>query len=205
MFHQLINWLPISSFSSLWYWLFPFEILDESVQCLLHWPGPSSNGLYPFLCTKNRLDWRGFNQASEIGNVLTKHCGVSISHCALSRTQNTMPQTSMSSTPASKTNLRKAFDVSKSDSPTGVTHIAPIDDVITTMATTQVISKMLRAQQNCRIDVWCLADARKTLWSTLNPAKGHLRELNKTSQPELSRMTKPIAELRKTKCKEGCN
>jgi predicted amidophosphoribosyltransferase len=43
------------------------------------------------------------------------------------------------------------------DGLTGVTHIALIDDVVTTMTTTQTISRMLREQQACRIDVWCLA------------------------------------------------
>ena len=93
--------------------------------------------------------------------------------------------------------------MSKSDSLTGVTHIALIDGVVKTLATTQAISRMLRAQQDCQIDVWCLVRTRKTLWSTLKLAKGNLREMKKSSQPELSRMTKPIAELRK-KCEEGC-
>ena len=119
--------------------------------------------LVPVPLHRNRLDSRGFNQASEIGNALAKHCGVSISHCALSRTRNTQPQTSMSSAAARKANLRKGFDVSKSNSLTGLTHIALIDDVLTAMATTQAIPRMLRAQQDYRIDVRCLAPARKTL------------------------------------------
>ena len=104
--------------------------------------------LIPAPLHRNQLDLRGFNQASEIGNVLAKHCGVSISHCTLSRTRNTQPQTSMSSAAARKANLRKGFNVSKSDSLTGVTHIALIDTVVTTMATIQAISRMLRAQQD---------------------------------------------------------
>jgi ComF family protein len=119
--------------------------------------------LVPVPLHRNRLDSRGFNQASEIGNVLAKYCGISISHTALSRTRNTQPQTSMSSAPVNSANLRNAFGVSKSDSLTGVTHIALIDGVVTTMATTQAISRMLRAQQDCRIDVWCLARASRTL------------------------------------------
>jgi len=63
----------------------------------------------------------------------------------------------MSSATARKKNLWKAFAVRKLNGLTGVTHIALIDDVVTTMATTQTISRMLREQQACRIDVWCLA------------------------------------------------
>jgi predicted amidophosphoribosyltransferase len=53
--------------------------------------------------------------------------------------------------------------VNRLDGLTGVTHIALIDDVVTTMATTQAISRMLREQQDCRIDVRCLARASRTL------------------------------------------
>ena len=116
--------------------------------------------LVPVPLHKSRLDSRGFNQASEICNVLARYCGVSISHCALRKIRNTQPQTSMSSAAARKANLRKAFAVSRLDGLKGVTHIALVDDVVTTMATTQAISRMLREQQDCRIDVWCLARTR---------------------------------------------
>ena len=116
--------------------------------------------LLPVPLHESRLDSRGFNQASEICNVLTKHCEVPVSHCALRKIRNTEPQTLMGSAAARKANLHKAFTVSRPDSLTGITHIALIDDVVTTMATTQAISRMLREQQDCRIDVWCLARTR---------------------------------------------
>ena len=117
--------------------------------------------LLPVPLHKSRLESRGFNQAGEICNVLAKYCGVSVSHSALSKIRNTEPQTSMSSAAARKANLRRAFAVRRLDVLTGVTHIALIDDVVTTMATTQAISRMLREQQDCRIDVWCLARANR--------------------------------------------
>ena len=113
--------------------------------------------LLPVPLHKNRLGSRGFNQASEICNVLSEYCTVATSHSSLIKIQNTQPQTSMSSATARKKNLRKAFAVRQLDGLTGVTHIALIDDVVTTMTTTQTISRMLREQQACRIDVWCLA------------------------------------------------
>ena len=113
--------------------------------------------LLPVPLHKNRLGSRGFNQASEICNVLSEYCAVATSHSSLIKIQNTQPQTSMSSATARKKNLRKAFAVRQLDGLTGVTHIALIADVVTTMTTTQTISRMLREQQDCRIDVWCLA------------------------------------------------
>ncbi|PCI81187.1 MAG: phosphoribosyltransferase [SAR86 cluster bacterium] len=113
--------------------------------------------LLPVPLHKSRLGSRGFNQASEMCNVLSKYCGVSISNSVLTKIRNTEPQASMSSAAARKANLRKAFAVSRLDDLEGVTHIALIDDVVTTMATTEAISRMLLEKQDCRIDVWCLA------------------------------------------------
>ena len=121
---------------------------------------PKPELLLPVPLSKSRLGSRGFNQAAEISNVLSRYCGVSVSHHAISKIRNTEPQTSMSSAAARKANLRKAFAVNRPESLTGITHIALVDDVVTTMATTQTISKILREQLDCRIDVWCLARTR---------------------------------------------
>ena len=118
--------------------------------------------LLPVPLHKSRLDSRGFNQASEICNVLSKYSGISVSHSTLSKVRNTEPQTSMNSAIARKANLHKAFAVSRMEDLTDVTHIALVDDVVTTMATSQTISRMLREQQDCRIDVWCLARTSRT-------------------------------------------
>jgi len=119
--------------------------------------------LLPVPLHESRLGSRGFNQASEMCKVLSKYSGVVTTNCVLSKIRNTQPQTSMSSAAARKENLRKAFIVNKTDSLIGVTHLALIDDVVTTMATTEAISKILREQLNCRIDVWCLARTSRTL------------------------------------------
>ncbi len=113
--------------------------------------------LLPVPLHKNRLGSRGFNQASEICNVLSEYCAVATSHSSLIKIQNTQPQISMSSATARKKNLRKAFAVRKLDGLTGVTHIALIDDVVTTMATTQTLSRLLREPQAARIDAWWIA------------------------------------------------
>lgn len=117
--------------------------------------------LLPVPLHKTRLRSRGFNQASEICNVLSKYCGVSSSHSVLTKIRNTEPQTSMSSAAARKANLHGAFAINSPNGLTGVTHIALVDDVVTTMATTEAISRMLHEQQDCRIDVWCLARANR--------------------------------------------
>lgn len=117
--------------------------------------------LLPVPLHKSRLGSRGFNQASEICEVLSKYCGVSSSHSVLTKIRNTEPQTSMSSAAARKANLLEAFAVNNPNGLDGVTHIALVDDVVTTMATTEAISRILHKQQDCRIDVWCLARANR--------------------------------------------
>ncbi len=115
--------------------------------------------LLPVPLHSKRLNTRGFNQAGEICKVLSKYCRIPISNSVLSKMRNTEPQTSMASATARKANLRRAFALNRSAVLAGVTHIALVDDVVTTMATVETLSKMLRQQQGCRVDVWCLARA----------------------------------------------
>lgn len=104
---------------------------------------------------------RGFNQALEICRVISTHCAIPISHSLLLKTRNTEAQTSMNSAIARKANLRGAFALQHSKHAQDVTHIALVDDVVTTMATVDTISRVLRRQWDCRIDVWCLARASR--------------------------------------------
>jgi ComF family protein len=117
--------------------------------------------ILPVPLHSSRLRSRGFNQAAEIAKVLSRHCGVCSSSAALIKFRNTQPQTSMRSAKARKVNLRGAFGIGSKDSLKAVNHIALVDDVVTTMATVETLSRMLRQQQGCRIDVWCLARASR--------------------------------------------
>lgn len=117
--------------------------------------------LIPVPLHRRRLKSRGFNQASEICRVISSHCHIPCSHSILAKVRNTEPQTSMTSASARKANLRAAFTVRRPAQLEGVTHIALIDDVVTTMATMEAISRVLRDRCRCRIDVWCLARASR--------------------------------------------
>ncbi len=108
-----------------------------------------------------RLRCRGFNQAREVSSVLSKYCHVATSNCVLRKIRNTEAQTTVKSAAARKGNLRGAFALHELGILRNVTHIALVDDVVTTMATVETISKLLQAQQPCRIDVWCLARASR--------------------------------------------
>lgn len=120
---------------------------------------PKPELLLPVPLHRSRLRSRGFNQASQICMTLARHCRVPNSHSTLLKVRNTEPQTSMASATARKSNLRHAFAVADANCLVGVKHIALVDDVVTTMATVEAISRMLRQRQDFRIDVWCLARA----------------------------------------------
>ena len=117
--------------------------------------------LLPVPLHPGRLNSRGFNQAMEICRVLSKYCRVATTGAVLQKTRKTEPQTAMKSATARGSNLRGAFALRNLNRLINVTHIALVDDVVTTMATVETISKLLRAQRECRIDVWCLARANR--------------------------------------------
>ena len=117
--------------------------------------------LLPVPLHTERLRMRGFNQSNEICRVLSSHCGVPTAYSALRKVRSTQAQTSMKSASARKSNLRGAFALSPLEALKGFSHIAVVDDVVTTMATSEAISKLIRAQQDCQIDVWCLARASR--------------------------------------------
>ncbi len=106
-----------------------------------------------------RLRSRGFNQASEIGKVVSTQCQIPIQESVLIKTRSTLPQIEMASALARRSNLRGAFSLRQSEPMKTVTHIALIDDVVTTMATAETLATLLQDVGVHRIDVWCLARA----------------------------------------------
>ena len=117
--------------------------------------------LLPVPLHRRRLRSRGFNQAHEICKVLSACCQVPIANNILLKTRHTQAQTAMRSATARKSNLRGTFALGNLNALKNVTHIAIVDDVVTTMATVEALAKLLLAQQQCRIDVWCLARANR--------------------------------------------
>lgn len=106
-----------------------------------------------------RLRSRGFNQALEICKVVSQYCEIPIQDSVLIKVKNTLPQSLMTSAAARRLNLRTAFSVQHQERLETVTHIALVDDVVTTMATTEALCKLLQGIGVSRIDVWCLARA----------------------------------------------
>ena len=110
--------------------------------CLLHEQRPMEQLLIPVHLNSLRLRKRGFNQAqfitkglSHLLNVnvntrLCKHKGYQVSQQSQTRWQR-------------QSSLREVFQVKKSKVGRGTNNIAFIDDVMTTGATTQALSRSL--------------------------------------------------------------
>lgn len=115
--------------------------------------------LIPVPLHRNRLRIRGFNQAVEIGKVISRQCNIPLGHSAIKKIRDTTPQIELSSALARKTNVSNAFAIADESLLKNTERVVVLDDVVTTMATVAAISKLLRQQGVQQVDVWCLARA----------------------------------------------
>lgn len=111
--------------------------------------------LIPVPLHPKRLRERGFNQSTEIANILKKYLKLPVDQSVLIRKKPTQAQTRLKAKDRNK-NLRGAFYSPKS---TNYEHVALIDDVLTTGSTAQEASKILKKQGVKQVSVWCLARA----------------------------------------------
>ena len=79
-----------------------------------------------------------------------------LSH-SIYRKKRTSPQKELITARQRKENLRGAFGVRASHKLGQHTHVAILDDVVTTSATVAELALTLRSHGVRRIDVWCLA------------------------------------------------
>lgn len=100
-----------------------------------------------------RLLWRGFNQAHFIAAHLAADLKLPLRNCA-KRVKPTTQQQSLSRKQRLR-NLRQVFVVDASL--VAGKHIALVDDVVTTGATAEALSRGLKKAGAARVDVWALA------------------------------------------------
>ena len=112
--------------------------------------------LIPVPLHRTRLRERGFNQAIELARPLSQHFAISINKHACQRTVATKPQSDLNMHDRAR-NLRQAFQADVIP----VSHVAIIDDVMTTGHTIEEVSKSLRFAGVKQIDVWVCARAQK--------------------------------------------
>ena len=129
--------------------LMAFFLIDaERPDCLLPVP------LHP-----NRLRERGFNQALELARPVAKCLALPLHANALRRVLDTPQQAQMSRNERQR-NLQGAFVLGKK---LEATHVAIIDDVMTSGSTVNEIARVLRAAGVKKIQVWTCARTSLTL------------------------------------------
>ena len=98
-----------------------------------------------------RMIKRGFNQACELGNYASKVLDIPLLTTALRRRRNTKAQSGLSRKQRRK-NVRGAFYWHSSEKPGS--HVALIDDVMTTGTTVSECARVLKNAGAKRVDVW---------------------------------------------------
>ena len=108
--------------------------------------------LVPVPLHRSRLRQRGYDQALELARSWSRHLGLTLATGGLHRRRLTLAQ-SRQGRGARQTNLADAFIAA-----TGLpSHVALVDDVLTTGATATAACAALRAAGVVRVDVWVLA------------------------------------------------
>jgi ComF family protein len=100
-----------------------------------------------------RLKERGFNQALEIARPISNYFGVKLKPRLCHRTKLTPAQLGLKREERQK-NLRNAFVLTQDVSGS---HIALVDDVITTGSTITELAKLLKKAGAKRVDAWSVA------------------------------------------------
>lgn len=111
--------------------------------------------LLPVPLHASRIRQRGFNQALELARPLAREFDLPLKPGLCRRLRPTMAQTGLDAK-ARRRNLKGVFEVvAMSD----VSHVAIIDDVMTTGSTAEMLAKVLKNAGVARVDVWVCARA----------------------------------------------
>lgn len=118
---------------------------------------PQPEVLIPVPLHQNRLIHRGYNQAFEIAHILSTHLNIPVDTQALKRIRYTTSQLGLSANQRQK-NMRQAFHY---EPVSQYSHVAVIDDIITTGSTANEITKVLNHGGVSHVEVWGLARVSK--------------------------------------------
>jgi ComF family protein len=121
-------------------------------------PPPRPDALLPVPLHPSRLRERGYNQALELARPLARQFGIALRADLLVRRRATSTQSNLDAA-ARRRNLRGAFAIVENIALP--THVAIVDDVMTTGATLRECAKTLLRAGVARVDVWALARAPK--------------------------------------------
>ncbi|HVL02656.1 MAG TPA: ComF family protein [Dongiaceae bacterium] len=137
----------------------------ELLASFSRWLAPALAGtdrpdlLLPVPMHPHRQQDRGFNQAGLLARQLGRALNIPVRHDLLHKPQGTREQKSLNREERQR-NLAKAFRLERVpllQLRPRPRHIALVDDVITTGATTTILASLLKKSGVRRVDVWALA------------------------------------------------
>jgi ComF family protein len=103
-----------------------------------------------------RLKHRGFNQANEVAQYLSKKMSIKLDNTLVERIKLTHTQRGLN-LKQRKANLKDAF--AKTDKNFTQKHVVLVDDVMTTGNTVNEVAKLLKQAGAKQVDVWTIARA----------------------------------------------
>ncbi|MCP4188256.1 MAG: ComF family protein [Gammaproteobacteria bacterium] len=118
---------------------------------------PQPEVLLPVPLHHDRLMQRGYNQAFEIAQLLSRELNIKVDTQSLQRLRHTEAQAGLTAYAREK-NILNAFGCRK---PLGYQHVAVVDDIVTTGATANEITRVLHRAGVETIEIWALARAVK--------------------------------------------
>ena len=135
------------------------DVLSQYLQHRFDEDLPRPDALLPVPLAAKRLRQRGFNQAAMLARWLSRQLDLPCEENVVHRIQDTSAQQDLDAK-ARKRNLRNAFALT-TDAHVKGRHLALVDDVLTTGATTQALARLLMNAGAARVDVYCLARTPK--------------------------------------------
>lgn len=142
--------------------LLKYQLVSDCAQDVIHLIPkntlnlvPQHLVLYPIPLHKNRLKWRGFNQAQVLGKYIAQKLEIEMVSGLLCRTNARTPQADINRRSLRLQNMRGVFTLKSPQLPK---RILLVDDVYTTGATLKEATKMLK--RNGVEVVWGLTIAR---------------------------------------------
>ncbi|CAN5144129.1 ComF family protein [soil metagenome] len=130
------------------------RVLGELLAAHIETAGdPLPSLIVPMPLHSSRLRERGFNQAFEIARPIARRFALPLETRRVTRVRATREQTHLDP-PARRANLRGAF---AAHAGAWRSHVAIVDDVLTTGSTAGELARTLRRAGVSRVDVWCVA------------------------------------------------
>ncbi len=111
--------------------------------------------IIPMPLHRRRFQQRGFNQCTEIAQIVSKQLAIPIDKKSCIRQYDTAHQINLNAKQRQR-NIKNAFLLIQ---PLKVSHVAILDDVMTTGATVNELARVLKKSSVDRVDIWVCARA----------------------------------------------